>query len=349
MGTRITNNITVRNYLKGMRSNLSNLSSSNEKLTTQRSFNKASENVTGASRALRVRKLLNDNERNISSADTLSSRLDTADSNLRSMSSIYQSMTDLVTRGMNGTMSNQDRQILANEVNNLRDQALSIANSKYGNNYLFCSAGNADGSAPFTVGNNGLLYYNGNTTPIDQMVTDSSGNIAIDNGDGTTTEIDYNGSNYLDIGLGLSVSGTSGSYQLDTRTAVKSSLSGLDIFGYGVDQNGVPNNFYSLFSDIADDLSTGNISALSKELSTLTTSHDNLLISLADIGNTSSFVENVSSQLQNDRVSLQELQNSVESVDLAEEIMYNKEFEMAWTVTLQLGSNILPKTIFDFL
>ncbi|WMJ82886.1 flagellin N-terminal helical domain-containing protein [Oscillospiraceae bacterium LTW-04] len=349
MGTRITNNITVRNYLRGMRSNLSNLSSSNEKLSTQRSFNKASENVAGAARALRVRKLLSDNERNISNADSLTSRLDTAESNLRTLSDVYQRMNDLVIHGMNDTMSNQDRQILANEVTNLRDQVLSIANSKYGDHYLFNSAGNADNSVPFTVGSDDLLYYNGNTTPIDNLVTDSNGKAAVDNGDGTTTEIGYNNTNYLDIGLGLSVSGSGASLQLDTRTAVQSSISGLDVFGYGVNENGVPNNFYSLFNDIADHLSTGNNSALGEELSVLSTSHDKLLIAIADIGNNVSFVDNVYSQLESDRVSLQELQNSVESVDLAEEIMYNKEFEMAWTVTLQLGSKILPKTIFDFL
>ncbi len=349
MGTRITNNITVRNYLNGMRSNLSNLSSSNQKLTTQRAFNRASENVTGAAQALRVRKLLNDNERNIANADTLSSRLDTADSNLRALSDIYERMNDLILHGMNDTMSNQDRQILATEVNNLRDQALSIANSKYGDQYLFCSAGNADGSMPFVVGNDQKLYYNGNTTPIDQLVTDSNGKVATDNGDGTTTEVSYNGANYLDIGLGLSVSGSGASFTIDARTAVPSSLSGLDIFGYGVDQNGVPKNFFSLFGNIAEHLSSGNTSALGQELSALSVSHDSLLIAIADIGNNVNFVENVASQLENDRVSLQKLQNSVESIDLAEEIMHNKEFEMAWTVTLQLGGNILPKTIFDFL
>ena len=349
MGTRITNNITVRNYLKGMRSNLSNLSKSNEKLTTQRSFNKASEDVAGSARALRVRKLLSDNERNISDADSLTSRLDTAESNLRALSDVYQRMNDLITHGMNDTMSNQDRQILANEVTNLRDQALSISNSKYGNQYLFSSAGNADNSAPFTVGSDNLLYYNGNSTPVDKLVTDANGKVAVDNGDGTTTEINYNGTNYLDIGLGLSVSGSGASIQLDTRTAVQSSLSGLDVFGYGTNANGVPNNFYGLFNNIAEHLSAGNKSALGEDLSALTASHDNLLIAIADIGNNVSFIDNVSTQLENDRVSLQELQNSVESIDLSKEIMYNKEFEMAWTVTLQLGSKILPKTIFDFL
>ncbi|MFV0498302.1 MAG: hypothetical protein ACK5L0_09095 [Candidatus Fimivivens sp.] len=349
MGTRITNNITVRNYLKGMRANLSNLSKSNEKLSTQRSFNRASENVAGAARALRVRKLLSDNERNISNTDSLIKRLETAESTMRAMSDVYQRMTDLVTHGMNDTLSDQDRQILANEVTNLRDQALSIANSKYGDHYVFNSAGNAENTAPFTVGSDDLLYYNGTTTPIDNLVTDVNGKVAVDNGDGTTTEISYNNTNYLDIGLGLSSSGSGSSLQLDTRTAVASSISGLDVFGYGVAENGIPNNFYSLFNNIADHLRTGNNAALGEELAVVSTSHDNLVTTIADIGNNVNFVDNINAQLDNDRISLQALQSSVEGVDLAEEIMYNKEFEMAWTVTLQLGSKVLPKTIFDFL
>ncbi len=349
MGTRITNNIITRNYLKGMRSNLGHLSGSNQKLTTQRAFNRPSENVADAARALRLRKMLDDNARSVAGADTLTNRLETADSSLRAMSDIYERMNDLVLHGMNESMSDQDREILATEVNNLRDQALSIANAKYGNQYLFCSAGNATGAPPFAVGSDGQLYYNGSTTPIDQLVTDSSGRAAVDNGDGTTTEVDYNGTNYLDIGLGLSVTGSGASFSLDTRTAVQSSLSGLDILGYGVDQNGVPQNFFGLFGSIADHLSSGSVAALGQDLSALSSSHDHLLIALSDIGNRTTFVDNVATQLENDRISLQQLQSGIEGIDLAEEIMHNKEFEMAWTVTLQLGSNILPKTIFDFL
>lgn len=349
MGTRITNNITVRNYLKGMRSNLGNLSDSNKKLTTQRSFSKASENVTGAARALRVRKLLTDNERNTANTETLSSRLSAADSTLRSLSSVYERMNDLVLHGMNDTMSEQDRKILALEVGNLRDQALSIANSKHGDQYMFNSTGNADGSMPFVVGNDGHLYYNGNSAPIDTFIKNSDGNIAADNGGGTPTEILYNGKGYLDIGLGLSVTGSGASFSLDTRTAVQSSFSGLDIFGYGVDENNVPKNFFGLFNTIVTDLESGNVSGLGNDLAALSASHDSLLIAIADIGNKMNFVDDISGQLQSDRVSLQELQTSIEGIDLAEEIMHNKEFEMAWTVTLQLGGNILPKTIFDFL
>lgn len=349
MSTRITNNITVRNYLKGMRNNLSSLTSSNGKLTTQRSFNKASENVSSAARALRVRRLLNDNERYTSNVSDLTGRLETASTNLRSLSTIYQGMTDLVTQSTNGTLSDQDRQIVSQQIDNLRDQALSIANSKYGDQYLFCSAGNEASSAPFEVGGDGLLRYNGNSTPIDQMVTDSNGNAAIDSGSGTTTEIDYNGTNYLDIGLGLSVTGSGASVQLDTRTAIKSSLSGIDIFGYGIDNSGTPNNFFGLFNKISSDASAGNISSLGSDLEALSNSHNNLLVAIADIGNNESFIDDVNNRLVDDKVSLQELQNDIESVDLSEEIMNNTQYEMAWTVTLQLGSSILPKTLFDFL
>ena len=348
MSTRITNNMTVRNYLNGMRSNLGNLSRSNQKLTTQRAFNKASENVPNAAQALRIRKMLNTNERNIASAEALTNRLDTAETSLRSLSGIYDSMNDLVLHGMNGTLSSHDREILANEVEKLRDQALSVANAKYGDQYLFASAGNAGDAAPFAVGSDGLLRFNGNPAPIDDMFTDANGKVAYDDA-GVVTEIAYNGKNYLDIGLGLTVTGDGAGMTLDTRSVVQSSLSGIEIFGYGTDEFGLPNNFFGLFDRIAADINGNNAEALGNELKALSNGHSRLLVAIAEVGSNTTFAEKITTQLDNDRLSLQELQNSLESVDLAEEIMHNSEFEMAWTVTLQLGSRILPKTIFDFL
>lgn len=349
MASRITNNIMVRNYMGNMRTNLGSLSRSNQKLSTQRSFSKASENVSGASRALRVRRLLNDNDRYTDSVDSLSKRLDTADTCLRSLSGVYQDITNLVTQGMTDTLSEQDRAVVSQQITKLRDEALSIANTKVGDQYLFCSSGNAAASAPFAVNDDGKLCYNGNTTPIDELVTDSNGKPAVDNGDGTTTELAYNQTNYIDVGLGLTVNEAGGAIQVDSKSVVKSSLSGVEIYGYGTDDNGYPKNFYGLFDKLANDITAGKTTDTDNAFSALESSLDGILISLSDIGSDSNFLNDISSQLSEDKVSLQDLQNDVEGIDLAEEIMNNTEYEMAWTVTLQLGGQILPKSIFDFL
>ena len=51
MASRITNSMMVRNYRNSLRTNLGHLTKSNDRLSTQRAFNKASENITDASRA----------------------------------------------------------------------------------------------------------------------------------------------------------------------------------------------------------------------------------------------------------------------------------------------------------
>lgn len=349
MATRITNSSMTRTYLGNMRKNLKGLTGSNQKLSTQRSFSKASENVTDASRALRVRKLMNDNERFSDSAAGLSKKLDTIDSSMQEMSSIYNDITNLVMQASNDTMSDTDREVIANQIDKLRDEALNIANTKYGNEYIFSAAGNADNSAPFSVNADGKLCFNGNTTPVDEMVKDANGNPATDNKDGTTTEISYNGTNYLDIGLGISGSNEGGTITVDTKTMVRSSYSGVELFGYGTDENGYPTNFYGLFSSLSDSIRSGNGISMAEGLEALSESHNQLLIAVAEVGSDNVFLEDITDQLAEDETSLKELQNDIESIDIAEEIMYNAEYEMAWTVTLQIGGNLLPQSIFDFL
>ena len=39
----------------------------------------------------------------------------------------------------------------------------------------------------------------------------------------------------------------------------------------------------------------------------------------------------------------------MEAVDLAGESINNKAYEAAWMVTLQLGSSLIPPSIFDFM
>ena len=349
MATRITSNSMVRTYLGNMRTNLGGLNRSNEKLSTQRSFNRASENINDAARALRVRKLLSDNERYNDSASSLAKKLDTADSALRAMSGLYNDITHLVMQGSNDTMSQLDRDVIANQIDKLRDEALSIANTKYGNEYIFSAAGNADNSVPFKVNADGKLCFNGNDTPVDELVKDPmTGKVSVF-ANGNYNEIHFNGTNYIDVGLGLTSTGNQGVVRFDEKSVLRSSYSGVEMFGYGTDKNGRPVNFYGLFTEISTHIREGNNAEMITDLESLSLSTDHMLMSLSEIGGDSNFLSDITDQLLEDEVSLKEMQNDIESIDIAEEIMYNAQYEMAWTVTLQIGSSLLPQSIFDFL
>lgn len=352
---RITHNTITRNYLKNLNRNMSNLSTSNERMTSQRRFNKASENVADANRALTIRLQLSRNETNLSSARDLGGSLSIVEDNMQAITQITQNVTDRLIQGMNGTMSPEERAKIANEIKSLQGEVLQIGNAQYNGTYIFGADGNAKGTAPYTLGgaDGKQLLFNG--TAVDDMVAGTGDNLGkvvtmqeVPAGSGTFKEvvIPYNGKNYVDIGLGFDVNSDG---VLDPKTAVQSSVSGVEVFGFGKTADGTPKNLYGLLGKMVDNLEAGDIGALGKNLEELSTQTDHLLMNLADIGTRQKFIEQTSERIENDTLSLQKIQNDVEAVPIQEESIYNKDYEMSWMVTLQMGSKILPVSIFDFM
>lgn len=70
---------------------------------------------------------------------------------------------------------------------------------------------------------------------------------------------------------------------------------------------------------------------------------------IAEIGTRDSLLERTQDRLEADQINLKKHQNELESVNLEEESINNKSYEMAWMVTLQLGNKIIPASIFDFM
>lgn len=336
---RITNNMLTRSYLRNMNNNMSNLAKSNQKMASQRKFTKTSEDVMSASRALRVREKLSTNDRNLETISEAKGRIAAIEDNMRDINGLLQTVNERTIQGMNGTMAQEEKDKIANEIKNIQNQIFQLSNSEYNGKYLFGAAGGpTDGAPPFAMIPGGGISYNGaDVSTLDRQP------------DGTYTDngnaFPYNGENYIDIGLGFKVDATG---KLDINTALKSSVSGIDVFGSG-ETNGMPNNIFNLLGKITDDLQNSNLTELGRDLDQVKVVSDNLLNGIADMGNRSTFIEQAEARIENEKLNNQTIQNGLEAVPLQEEAINNKDFEMSWMVTLQLGSKILPTSIFDFL
>ncbi|MEZ9537115.1 flagellar hook-associated protein FlgL [Shewanella sp. 10N.286.51.B8] len=81
---------------------------------------------------------------------------------LGDLDNLAGSMKEQLLRGSNGSMTDNERQTIADEMQKTLDQMLAIANKKdESGNYLF--AGNKTGSAPFEFDANGQIIYNGDS------------------------------------------------------------------------------------------------------------------------------------------------------------------------------------------
>ena len=334
---RVTHQMLSRNYIQRMNTNLTNLTKSNEKLSSQRKFNKGYENVSDAGKALRLRKLTVDNERYQTTIRDVKGRAEAAEDSIRTVNGLMIRSEELVVQGLNGTMSESDRDKIAVELEKMQEEILQVMNNTYSNSHLFSAAG-SDGAkkVPFTVVG-GQLTYNG--TPVDDM--EKVGGAITYNG----SEIKYNTPNYVDIGFGYKDKNGS----VDPDTAFKDTYSGVECFGYGTNSSGVPMNAWSLLGDMVSSLRGGNLERLNDDLAAISGSMDFMLTSITEIGARGVLLDNTAARLESEYESLAEALNKVEGIDVAEEIIYNKNFEMSWMVTLQLGSKILPQTLFDFI
>ncbi len=345
---RITNQMLSRNYLKRMNNNLGNLTNSNEKMASGRAFTKGNENVSDAGKALKVRQMLENNQRFSNTIRDVQGRVSAAEDGIRTVNSLAIIAKDRMVQGLNGTMAQEDRDKIALELERAQEEIMQIMNTKYSEKYLFSASGNADGSAPFTKDGAGQLLYNG--SPVDSLVKDpATGKPSTVQDVGGTlvyTEIPYNTPNFVDIGLNFEMrpDGT-----VDPNTGFKETFSGIECFGYGTNANGIPTNAYSLFGKMAESLRAGNTADMDNCLNALPESMNVMLAAVTEIGARGVTLENTSARLDNEFVNLAETQNLLEGVDLAKESMLNKNFERSWLVTLQLGSKVLPQSIFDFL
>lgn len=96
------------------------------------------------------------------SIGSVAGELQTADSALSSCVTSLQRAITLGVQGANGTLSQQDRQALADEVKGISEQVVGIANLSYNGHFLF--AGTADTVKPYVADPNapGGIAYRGN-------------------------------------------------------------------------------------------------------------------------------------------------------------------------------------------
>jgi flagellar hook-associated protein 3 FlgL len=134
---RITNRMLVDNLLKNLTGNLERMSVYQEQLATGKQFSAPSDNPIGVARSLSLRAVLKDQEQYVKNTDDALAWLDTTDLALSNATGILQKARELAVSGANDTMTQEARDDLAIEVQELLEETINIGNSSYGGRYIF--------------------------------------------------------------------------------------------------------------------------------------------------------------------------------------------------------------------
>jgi len=145
-----------------------------QQISTGRLVNQISDNPAAAAEVTLNHVQGSQDAQYLQNISSLTAQGNTIDSTL---SSVVQALTQAIslgTEGANGTLSDANRQAVAQQLTGIRDQVLSLANQTYQGSYVF--AGTATSTQPFVLDATQPdgVKYNGNTHV--NSVTISQGN-----------------------------------------------------------------------------------------------------------------------------------------------------------------------------
>ncbi|MDA1264112.1 MAG: flagellar hook-associated protein FlgL [Planctomycetota bacterium] len=202
----------------GLALNLGKLARAQEQVATGKRILRPSDDAVGTSAALAVRRQLGGVESYRSAMTTARPLLASGASQLQSGSGLMSEARALIVQGMNGTLSPEDREVLAGQIELVYESLLEIANSRSGERYLF--SGTLTSTPPFRETADGRVEYGGNNS--EQAILIGRGveldvNVA---GDQIFDRFEYSGVNFTGltgVKAGQSANSGSGYHEVHVR------------------------------------------------------------------------------------------------------------------------------------
>lgn len=147
---RVTNNITTRQFLTNNNRLLTRQIQSENRIATQRRFNRVSEDVINGSKAMIIRRQLRDLDiynDNLGSAKAI---FNAAETNLTSIAhDNYIAVEERLVASANGTYAQEELDIFATELEEIADEMVKTLNADFSERQLF--GGTSNQKAPFRI------------------------------------------------------------------------------------------------------------------------------------------------------------------------------------------------------
>jgi flagellar hook-associated protein 3 FlgL len=154
---RVTQNLNQTQFLSAIATLESNLSQTQNQISSNKAFTTASQNPTAAGAVNNYTQSLAQSQQYDTNANSAQTRLSTEDSTLSQVQTQLQSLRDLALQANNSTLSAQDRTAIASQATQIQNSLIALANTQDGNGeYLF--GGFATQTQPFTLSAAGATY-----------------------------------------------------------------------------------------------------------------------------------------------------------------------------------------------
>lgn len=344
MSFRVTTNMSMKSYRYNLNKVNTSVSSARETVLTQRNFNSYADDPAAATQAFRLRRSHWQTTTHLNNNDDAYNKFNTA---WTAAGAVVEDLSDKTSRasaiaGITGT-AGESRVALGQVLMETAKSTIQTMNVQYGDQFIF--AGNDGLNVPFTWDDNNNLLYRG--------VNVSSTNSA----DQELLKAMAEETQYLDIGLGLKEHAPG---EVIQGSAFDMSLPGIDILGYGVDEDGDPQNLAVLMYKLGEIFSRCNSQsgeyetledreAANRLLDKINNAHDKTTERYVELDTRAQFLKTNAARLTDQQSALNEQILSVEQVDLAEAITEFSWQQYCYNAALKVGNQLLGQSLIDYM
>lgn len=313
---RVTQSMLSNNMLRNLSNSYSKMSKLQNQINSGSKISRPSDDPVVAVKGIGYRTSLNKVEQYKRNMNEVNNWLDTSDDTLDHVGIALIRVQELVTNAASDTNTDEDREKIKKEIDQIKLQIRDLANTKVGEKYLFSGTNtldplfSADGStfAGVTIGPNGIIDSI-NTTPPASGYTNS---VEIEVYDGVNLNINTNA-----VAMFAEID--------DMLTKIQAKLEDLTP---GTDTSGI---------DIGSELS-----AISKAQNTV-------LENRADIGARQNRVEMMINRLATQEVVVTKQLSDNEDIDYEKVITEMITQESIHQAALSVGAKIIQATLVDFI
>lgn len=134
---RVTNIMLTNNFLRNMHSNLTRLEETQDRLASGRNIRRPSDNPARVREALLHRSSLGQIEQYVNNLEEAQTWMDVSDGALSNATEVFQRARELAVYGASGTLPQESQKSIAEEVKQLKEQLIMIANTTCAGRYVF--------------------------------------------------------------------------------------------------------------------------------------------------------------------------------------------------------------------
>ena len=308
---RITNNMQTQSILSAIMNNQSLMATLQTQLASGQRVNSASDDPGSIPSIMNATSMLNKIDIYEKNITNINGEIEITESVLGQVTDQIQRLKELTIEAANGTNSPEQLKHINDEIKQIKNQLVNLANTKYQNNYIF--AGNKTGTLPYEITEDGCIIYKG--TP-QTGAYQRKHSIA----DGVELAINFPGDKIFG----------------------QSHVCGNSSPSYGLFD--VVNKLTTLL-----DSDTPDYAAIRSQLDGLETAQSTVLAARTENGAIQTRLNMTKEQHENNKVSYTAIKANVSEIDIAQVVSQLSNQQVALQASMYVGSQMNSISLLDYL